>query len=256
MPKEIDEFLGDLNNTEENPFEPAKAEDLTEFNEPQVAKEEVKEEKPIPYHKNPEFKELKQQLKELKEQNSKLTELEKFVKDNNRESTDDVTDVFTRVIGNDTPEKIQAVKDIKRVLSSVKDEAREEALEYFRSQEKAQKQAELEAEQALNESFESIEESYGVDITSNSPLAKKTRNDFISFVQRIAPKDGNGNISEYPDLIQTFDIFQETRKSVQAPSNSRAKEIASRSISRSSETTSAKPTERTTWDSVSRIFGN
>lgn len=242
-PNALDSFLGDLKNEEQDVFnfkaEVAPAEQVTE---------EV-DEKPEPFHKNPKIKRfIEKEINKALE--SKGTEREQFVKAT--ETNDDLSDVLTRVIGNDTPEKVAAIRDFKKALSGIKDEARNEALEYFKTQEQEAKQADKQAENALDESFDSIEETYGVDINSSAPAARKLRNEFITFVQRVAPKNSDGEITDYPDFVETFDVFQEIQK--KAPQFNRAKDIASRSMARSTETPSVKNTQRTTWDSISRAF--
>lgn len=253
---EVDSFLGDLNQTTDDSVFDNKEDVLEGFDEPQLEDivEEVKVEKPIPYHKNPEFKKLKEANKELSQRVERLSELEKFVR-SSASDDDELTSVLTQIIGNDTPEKELGVRNLRKVLLGIKDEARNEALESFQAREEQAKQAEREASQMLNESLESLEETYSIDLTSNAPLARKTRTEFLTFVQRIAPKNGNGEITQYPDFHEAFDVFQETRRnSATTQQNTRAKDIAARSMSRSTESQIGKPIERTTWDSVSRAF--
>ena len=252
---EVDAFLGDLNQTVDDSVFENKEDVLDGFDEPQEVTEEVKEDKPEPFHKNPKFKKLVEQNKELSEKLEQLSERQQFVKDTASEDSDDLTSVLNRIIGTDSDEKLSAIKDFKKALSGIKDDARNEALEYFKTQQEQAKIAEKQAERQLDEAFESIEESYGVDLTSNAPLARKTRADFITFVQRIAPKNSDGEISEYPDFNEAFDVFKSMSKAT-APKvdNSRAKDIASRSMSRSTETQTAKPTQRLSWDNIQSIF--
>lgn len=254
MPKnELDEFLGDLNSTVDDSVFENKQEEIEGFGETPVENnEKAPESKPEPFHKNPKIKRFIE--KEISKALESQGKTEQPIVKAPAQEDDELSSVIARMIGNDTTEKELIGRDLKKVLLGIKNEAREEALQSFKQESQQAEQAQRDAERVLNESFEAIEETYGVDITSNAPLAKKTRSEFISFVQRLAPKNSNGEITEYPDFIETFDVFQETKKATPAPSNARAKDIASRSMARSTETQSAKPTEKMTWDTVSRIF--
>lgn len=253
MPNEIDTFLGDLNATEQDPFANT-AQDLPEFGieqEPAAAAEpEVDAEQP--FHRNPKVKRYidKQVSKALA--NAKPSETETFRKEIEDTKGDaDLSSVLERLIGNDTPEKVAVAREFQKTLMGIKDQARDEALTSFQKQALAERQAEKEADEALDDAFDSIEEAYGVDLTSNTPLAKKTRAEFVGFVQKIAPKDASGNVTEYPDLSASFEVFNSMRGTQQkTQDNSRAKVIASRGLARSTGTPQTQPKGRITWDTV------
>lgn len=258
MAKELDSFLGDLANApEDNVFDTSKAESIDGFDTPleEVTEEteQTLDEKAEPFHKNPKIKRFieKEVSKALKSTGS---ERERFVEETKEDGdSDDLTDVLSRIIGNDTPEKLSAIKDFRKAIASSEERAVARAARQYDDREQQVQALEREADESLDDAFDSIEETYGVDISSNSPLARKTRNEFIEFVQRVAPKDSNGDIKEYPDLTETFEVFQEMNKRSPAPSNNRAKELASRGIARSTETQSAGPAKRITWDTVDRM---
>ena len=107
------------------------------------------------------------------------------------------------------------------------------------------------AEEELDNALVGIEESFNVDITSNAPLAKKTRQEFLSYVEKIAPKDRDGDVVAYPDMTAAWEEFQEKKKSTAQPN--RAKELASRGLNRSVET-NVKPQERITWNKVDEML--
>lgn len=249
----VNEFLGDLNNaSEKDPLSESK-EDLLFGNQP--AKEEPKEEtiekeEKIPFHKDPKVqrfieKEISKRMSEYKPQ----SEVEKFVKET---ETDEITDVLTRIIGNDTPEKVSAIKDFRKVLLEREEMGAQKALDYFSRQREKELQEEREAERELQEGFESIEETFDVDITSNTPTARKTRSEFIDFIKRIAPKDSDGDVIEYPDFTETFELFRDMKKSPEP--NNRAKDLASRSMSRPADVTSIPQQEDKSWNAVERIL--
>ncbi len=87
--------------------------------------------------------------------------------------------------------------------------------------------------------MENLEEAYDVDLTSNSPTGKKNRAQFLDLVERFSPKDSSGNISEYADFEQVFDVFQKSQTS----DNTRQKDLASRGMVRSGSSSSKATTD-------------
>ena len=242
---EVDKFLDGLNEVPENPFEPNKEEPFTQPKKEEEKKDDVEEK--LPFHKDPKVQRFIE-----KEINKRLADVKPIENHEDKKpiEEDSLTDVLTRIIGNDTPEKLSAIKDFKKAIGSMKEEAKQEALKELDVRDAEVKQAEIEAQNELNQGFENIEETFNVDITSNNAQARQTRSEFVDFIRRIAPKDENGQVSEFPDLEETFKLFQESKKQ---PVNNRAKDLASRSMNRSSEAP-AGPTEGRTWRDIDRIF--
>lgn len=238
----VNEFLESLTEPKQDVFKP---EDVVVDDEPEDKKDE---DKVLPFHKDPKVqryidKEVKKILQDSKPTVEPVTD---------REIGDDpLADVLNRIIGNDTPEKIAAIKDFKKVLGGLKEDAKREAFEELQDRAQEDVEAEQEAQEALVSGFEDIEETYNVDITSDSSIAKKTRNDFIDFIKAIAPKDEDGDITEYPDLSASFKLFQTVNKA----QPTRAKELASRGLQRSSDTSSA-PKKGNTWKDVDRYISD
>lgn len=206
--------------------------------------EEVKDETPLPFHKDPKVQRFidRQVAKALE---SKGTVERESVRESKSED-----DYYERLIGNDTPEKIAMIREAKARDERLLTQAEERAWNRLSETKKQELEADTKAEEELDSSLEDIEESYSVDITSNDPIAKKLRVDFLKFAEKLAPKDRNGNIIDYPDMHSAFETFQERKV---APVSTRAKDLASRSIGRSSEV-SNKPQERVTFDNMDSIF--
>lgn len=224
---ELESFLGDLSNTSSEELKPAE----DPFEKQVAPQEEVEEEvKPLPFNKDPKVqkfieKEISRRLENFKpEPQATQTEEDSFK---------DVIDSFTTVIGNDTPEKVSALNALKKSLSSLDQRASQKAIEQLESIRNEEVEADREAEDELENAFDNIEETFDVDITSNNAIARKTRQEFVSFVERIAPKDRNGDIVDYPDMVQAFETFSEIKKSTQQPN--RAKDLASRGMRNSAE---------------------
>lgn len=251
MPNEIEnDFLAGLNQADQQ-FE--EAEDL--FGQPAEKKEEgEEEEKPLPFHKDPKVQRYIQ--KEIaKASKGQPTVEQQFIKDTKQdEGEDEGTAILERIIGNDTPEKVAAIKDFKKYLSTLEEKGADRALQQLSQKAEQERQEEVKATQELEQGFEDIEEQFNVDISSNSPQARKTRNEFIDFVKRVSPKDSEGNVIALPDLMETFEVFQNRPK--QAPSNTRAKELASRSMARSTNASETPQDKDVSWKSVDKWLGS
>lgn len=227
----VADFLGEFGNKgvpkdlfNDAPKDPFAQEEVVE-----TPVEEVKEEKPLPFNKDPKVqkfieKEISKRMAEFKPTESTKEQ---------RQENDEVVDALEAVIGNDTPEKRRAVQALRDRL----DEGTRKITEWEQQQHQAEV-ADKEAEEELSNAFDNIEETFDVDITSNNPIARKTRQEFVSFVEKIAPKDRNGDIVDYPDMNSAWEMFDERRKATTPPS--RAKELASRSMARSAETGTAQ----------------
>jgi hypothetical protein len=244
MPKnEADEFLNGLDDSskefDEN-TDPFAEETTTEAKEP----EEVEEEKPLPFHKDPKVQRY------VEKQIAKALEGKTVEKEFVKEAGESVDDYYERLIGNDTPEKIAMIREAKLRDEKLLAQAEERAFSRLTQEQQREVESDRKAEEELDNSLEEIEETFNIDLTSNSPVARKTRVDFMKFVEKIAPKDRNGEITEFPDMNAAFETFQSTRQVAQP---SRAKDLAARGVARSGEV-SSKPQERVTFDNMDSFF--
>lgn len=254
MPNEnsaVQEFLDGLNDKSSKllPDEkPLFSEDIQVGDDDTEDKEDAKGEKPLPFHEDPKVQKYveKQIAKALKgiqqapqpEQKQEQTE-------------DELTDVLVRIIGNDTPEKQSAVKDFRKVLGSLEEKGAERALAKLQADADAQAEADREAQETLDASFEEIEETYTVDLSSNTATAKKLRSDFVDYVSKIAPKNSEGKVIVFPDMQAAFEEFQTARKPAAA---TRAKDLAARSLARSGDASQAPKQTDNSWKGVERLF--
>lgn len=235
-------FLGDL----------AKSEDVFETKEEAeeipVAETEAVEDK-IPFDKDPKVQKYIDKIVNKKLEELKPLAQEQFIKEVEESP---LVDAFTTIIGNDTPEKVNALKALRKTLDSLEERAKkaEEAAELV-TQSRQEQEAEKENLNYLQEGFNQIEDTFKVDLSSETALAKKTRNEFIDFIEKIAPKNADGEVAEYPDLVQSFQIFKEMNKPAQ---NTQAKHLAARSMTRSGESSTA-PSKRITFENVREMIG-
>lgn len=241
MTNEVDEFLGDLKETEQDPFR------SDEIVGPSAQSEA---EDNLPFHKNPKVQRFIEKEIERRMPQPQIIEREVMVEDDE----DPLLDVLTRVIGNDTPEKVSAIRDFQRALDSRDERTRQVALDELDAREYEEKEAEIDATNELVQGFEDIEDTFNVDITSSNPQAQRTRSEFVDFIKRVAPKDSEGQVTEFPDLEETFALFQDLKRESN-PTSNRARELASRSTSRSGDASVAPQSTDKSWNAVEKWFG-
>ncbi len=195
----------------------------------------------VPFHKDPKIqKYVDRQIAKAIESIPKTKEVQK--------SNEDEDDYYARLIGNDTSEKIAMIKEAKARDESLLKQAEERAWNRLTETQRQEAEEEKKAIEMLDSSLENIEQQYSVDITSNTPVSRKLRTDFLKFAEKLAPKDSEGNIVDYPDMSTAFEIFNEKN----AKNQDKAKDLASRSMSRSSEV--KQPQEKITFDNMDNFF--
>lgn len=249
MKNEVDSFLDGLDNEiKTDPFVPDTETFETKETKVEEVKSEDKEEK-VPFNKDPKIQKYIDKQISKRMADIKPTETERFVSEVSED--DPLADVLSRIIGNDTPEKLSAIKDFKNALGGMKEDAKREALSEIQARSDEERQEEINAQRELASAFDDIEENFDIDITSNDPKARKTRSEFVDFITRIAPKDEDGQVMEFPDFNEAFTLFQEMKK---PEPNNRAKELASRSMARSTDASVVKPNDDKSWKAVDRMF--
>jgi hypothetical protein len=147
-----------------------------------------------------------------------LTEAQKF----SRENTPEVDETIARIYGTNTPEAAEATALLQKALANAENRATEKALEKFREEQQAEQQSVQHEEQTLDGMIDDIEDETGVDM---DPQTKKA---FFSLLGRLSPKDSDGTIKEYADHHAVWEELQARKQ----PQNTRAKDLASRSVAR------------------------
>lgn len=257
MPNEVDDFLKGLQSEpKDDPFAPDISDPFAQKadeKEGDAAEEpEEKAGKPIPFNKDP--KVMRFIEKEISKRMAKPepAEAERLAADAKGDS-DEVSEVLSRIIGNDTPEKLSAIRDFKKVLSGLEDKGAQKALRQFQAQAEDEKHRDEESQEELRSGFESIEDEFDVDLTSDSAGARKTRSEFMNYITRIAPKDKDGDVAAFPDFTAAFEEFREKSKRPKE-SSSRAKDLSSRSMARSADASNAPASADRSWNAVDRLF--
>lgn len=160
--------------------------------------------------------------------NERVKELAEIVEGFKKSSASPLEDKFKQVFGDDE-RGVLLTKNFAEIMQSVKQEAKLEALQEIESRSSLEKDQEKVYSDQVDQEFEYLEDTYGVDLSSDSQKAVKTRNEFIDFMIDISPKDENGDIVEYADFDAGFKAFSKT----QTKPESRNKELAARTMTNS-----------------------
>lgn len=149
-----------------------------------------------------------------------LTEAQKFRQDT---KADDLDEMVSRIYGTDKPENAAATELLLKSMKGFSERAKREALEEFRTEQMQREQEVNKEVKALESSLEQIEDQYGVDLSSTA-AGRERRAQFVELLGKLSPKDGNGEIIDYADPFETYELFA----SKQAPN--RAKELSMRGM--------------------------
>lgn len=231
-----------LNNIDK--AEPFKEEPVVE---PEEEKEEVAgEEKPLPFNKDPKVQRYIEKQVEKAMKDIRPSTEQTFRKEVDEEIN--LPASFIKLVGNDTDEKKEVLKDLSKYFGTLKGEARKEFLEEMNQKEIQAKEADNAALEELNSGFEAIEEQYGVDLDADS----KTRAAFVEYLQKVSPKNADGEVTQFADIPSAWEVFQERAKP--EPKASRAKELASRGMTRSTDTSAPAIRSGNGWKDVEKHF--
>lgn len=209
---------------------------------PEDEPEKEEDEKPLPFHKDPKIQRYieKEVEKALKDRPSEEKKFRQEVKDEI-----DLPPALVKLVGNDTEEKREALHALAKHLDSLTDRAKEKFIEEMRQQEREQQARDQAALDELNAGFEAIEDQFGIDVHADS----KQRDAFLEYLRKVSHKNADGEVDQFADIPAAWEAFQANQK----PTASRAKELASRGLARSNDTTPAAPQGRS-WKDVDRYF--
>lgn len=135
------------------------------------------------------------------------------------------------IYGDDTPEKRQASDILENTLRKIQDTAVEKALGKIREDQTNESQAVRKEEENLDAMMENLEDEYRADFSDHA-----VRQGFLTLLERASPKDHDGNIIEYADPTAVWELYESRTK----PSSNRAKELSSRSMTRSGSSQPSK----------------
>lgn len=259
MPNQIDEFFEGLPSSESKsegeldlgngtPATPAEGANKDEVTPP------AKDDEP---RKNRRHRRLEQQLQEEREARIRAEALAEGRSESSKFSNDtsDVDARWIQIYG-DTPEARQAWKLQSDILNDYKAQAKEEALQEVKEQQVESARQQKQFESFIDSELEEIEDEFNVDVTSDSPAARKARREFLEMVQQASPKDDNGTITAYADFGTVWEFYQlKQAKNKDKGSNERQKDISSLSMSKSNGGTSGEPTITPGFDGWRKDYG-
>jgi hypothetical protein len=223
---ELDEFLKDLqsesimdkplNVSTESEEEPEK-----ETNEEEVRKNRYTR------RREAEAQRLRDENIQLNERVKVLSEVGKF----KEEVGDDDLKKVEAIFGTDTPEKLAATNILKEALSGLTEKAKKETLRELDSRQEEETGAQKESDDEVDE-FLNIAEDEGLDTEDDN-----TRKGLITLMERMSSKYNDGNIKEFADPEAVIETYKELQKRT---GSSKARELASRSMTRSGESQPSK----------------
>lgn len=225
MEKEAQNFLDEFNQKQEDPF--SFLEETTPVTAP-VA--ETTEEVPSdPEPRNRRERRLMEKLQSEREAAIALAAKLDAITTSQQSRTEQsqFLEVAEKIYGTQTPELREATELLKSALSGVKDEAKREALAEWQSIQAKQQEDVKNAEKQIDSMLEEIEDEKNVDL-SEGPH----RTGFLQLLEKMSPKDSNGNIIAYADHNAVWDIYQGTIKKPVNP----AKEMAARAMAQGGAT--------------------
>src|ERR1700734_1021803 len=218
---------------------------LSEEKEP-----EVEDEKRLPFHKDEKVqryidKEIEKRLKFAQPAAEQAFRQEV-------QSEISLPPALVKLVGNDTPEKREALKELSEYMESLPKRAQEEFQQKMLEEQQQAAKEDAAALSELNAGFEDIEDTYGVDLSGSSPQAQKTRASFVEYLRKVSHKNEDGEGDQFADIPAAWEEFQERNKPQSA---SCAKELASRSTrSTEAKTTSQWDSTKDPWRQVERHF--
>lgn len=210
----------------EQPLEPEKPEGQQEEGEQQEENKEDDEQK----LRNRRERRLAAKLQAERESSIQLAARLEAITDAERTRTSEAADYLKsveRIYGTSTPEATEATRLLQSALKDLKEEAKREALEAYQEERQKEVAAEREADSELEDMLEELEDEHNIDLTS--PAAENIQKGFFRLLEKMSPKDSEGNIVAYADPHAVWEMYQSSSRRT----DNRAKDLAARSMVRS-----------------------
>lgn len=228
MPNAQEEFLKSLESdqTQADPFAPPPVGDapLKEGEQVSPTKEETEADKDEKFNRRE--RRLQAKLQAERESSialaARLSALEEARKSREEATPAEYLKTAEKIYGTGTPEAAEATELLKAAIKGAEDNATRRALEMFREEQRQTSEAVSKEEKSLENMIEEIEDETGVEIDA------QTRKGFFQMLEKLSPKDSDGNIIAYADHHSVWEELQARKK----PADTRAKDLASRSMVR------------------------
>lgn len=131
-----------------------------------------------------------------------------------------------RIYGTDSPEAQLATDLLKKAILGARDDAENRAYDRMKSERENESKAQKDADDELDSMIEEIEDEYSVSLTEPQERS------FFQLLEKMSPKDSDGNVKEYADPHAVWEVFAEKLNKPTA-GNTRAKDMSSRSMTQS-----------------------
>lgn len=162
---------------------------------------------------------------------AKLAERERIDAERNASVESDYLKSIEKIYGTDSPEAIEATELLKGAFKGLHADATKTALETLRAEQEAERRAAQSEEANLDAMIEDIEDQFDVEMTPQTQKA------FFTLLERMSPKDRDGNIIQYADHTAVWEMLQ---SQTQAPKTNRAKDLSDRSMVQSGSSKESK----------------
>jgi len=200
-----------------------------------------------PFHKHPRWQKMQKELRELRELKTKA---ETTPAPAPAASTTEVPVEWLQMYG-DTDDTRKAWAHQSSINEKLVQQAEERAYNRMKTEFENRQSQEKQFEQMIESNFEEIEDSFGVDLSSNTPAARKARTEFLELVQKLSPKDASGAITAYADFPSTWEIYAARQEKPNANTN---KTLSARGGASSNNVAPAAE-ERPTWEQFRASLG-
>lgn len=138
-----------------------------------------------------------------------------------------------RIYGAETPEAQLATELLKKAIVGARDDAENRAYERIKEETRKEADAQRAAESELDQMIEEIEDEHNVTLT------EAQQRGYFQLMQKMSPKDADGNVTEYADPDAVWEVFQEKLQKRSTTANP-AKDMSSRSMTSSGSSTESK----------------
>lgn len=215
---EQEKFLSDL--------EPGNQTPLDQMLEPEAVAPAPETEPEEEDKGNRRYRRLQEKYQAERESSIQLAERLKAIEEAQRAKTDDASDYLKkveRIYGTDSPEAVAATELLKSALTDLENRAVEKAYARLEESQKQEREIISQADKALDEMIEDIEDEY------NTMLDDSTKKGFFQLLEKLSPKNREGEITAYADHRAVWEELQARKAKAENP----AKALAARSMVRS-----------------------
>ena len=171
---------------------------------------------------------LSQKERDIIEREARLKAIEEIQRQN---APKDVPDEWIQMWG-DKPETRAAWALQERINERNREQIRQEMLEEIRGQRAAEAEEARAVEDGKEEAIELVEDNFSVDMSSNTPAARKAKQLYLKALEDVADDDGNAD----PEIA--YELYQARRS--RDTDNSKNKDLAARTIAPAGQADSSK----------------